>query len=91
MAPFVDFRTAPVQLCNDRAGLKGLVGCPAMVCLKTMRAGDQPTELDVFDQRRNPDRIEGLTVQQNEAPRLPKASVIARISVVIPPFDLPIA
>ena len=65
-----NLRTAPVQLCNDRTGLKGLVRCPAMVCLKTMRAGDQPTELDVFDQRRNPDRIEALAGQQNEAPRL---------------------
>ena len=91
MSPYVDFRTALVQLCNDRAGLKGLVRCPAMVCLQTMRAGDQSAEFDVLGQRRNANRIEALAGQQNEAPRLPKASVSARISVVIPPFDLPMA
>ena len=73
-----DFRTSLVQFCNDRVGIKGLVRY-------------QSVEFDVLDQRRNPDRIEALTVQQNEAPRLPTASVRARISVVIPPFDLPMA
>ncbi len=73
-----DFRTSLVQFFNDRVGIKGL-------------ARYQSVEFDVLDQRRNPDRIEALAGQQNEAPRLPTASVRARISVVIPPFDLPMA
>jgi len=43
-----DFRSPLVQFGDDRVGIKGLVT-------------QEPTKLDAFDQRGDPDRIEALT------------------------------
>ena len=96
MAPFVDFRvdldrrgapwmlrdddfsTSFVQLFNDSVGIKGLVR-------------DQPVEFDVLDQGCDATVSKRWPGSRTKRTRLPKASVSARILVVIPPLDLPIA
>ena len=49
-----DFRAALVQLGDDRVRIKGLVT-------------QEPAELDAFDQRGDPYRIEALTGQEDKA------------------------
>ena len=49
-----DFRPALVEVGDDPVGIEGLIG-------------DEPAELDAFDQRGDADCVEALPGQQNEA------------------------
>ena len=73
-----DLRLAFVQVCDDPVGIKSLVG-------------DQTTEFDVFDQGRDPMVSKRWPGSRMNRTRFPSASVSARILVVQPPFDLPMA
>ena len=73
-----DLCAALVEVGNDGIAVEGLVG-------------DQSAEGDSVDQRSDADRIETVAGQQDEADRLPSASVSASILVVMPPLERPIA
>lgn len=73
-----DLRLAFVQLFDDPVGIKSLVG-------------DQADEFDVFDQRCDADVSKRWPGSRTNCTKFPSASVSARILVVQPPFDFPIA
>ena len=73
-----DFCSPFIHVGDDPVGVKCLVG-------------NQSAKLDVVDQRSDANCIEAMTGQQDEAHQIAQASVRARILVVMPPFDLPMA
>ena len=80
-----DLGAAPVELIDDPVGIEGLVG-------------DQAAELDILDQRRNPDRVVALAreelkadeiaerVRKREDFRRPAAFRLADGLALSPPF-----
>lgn len=69
----------------SRALVEVVDDCIAVECL----IGNQAFELNAFDQRLKP--VERCPGKSSNRTRLPSASVKARILVVIPPFDRPMA
>jgi hypothetical protein len=52
---------------------------------------NQAAKGETVDQQRHADRVEALAGQQTKRTRLPSASVSARILVVMPPLERPMA
>jgi len=95
MAPFVDFGIDVQGLAtlrtlgNDdlRAALAQVLDDPVRI---ERLVGNQAAEFDILDEWGHADGIRCPGSRTKRA-RLPKASVRARILVVNPPFDLPMA
>jgi hypothetical protein len=73
-----DLDAALVKIGDDSVAVEGLVG-------------DQRPKGQTVDERRLADRVEALPGQQDETHELPGASVRARILVVMPPLERPMA
>ena len=69
---------APVEVGDNGVAIEGLVA-------------EQGGELDTLDQRGDADRVEPVAGQKDEADQVPSASVSARILVVMPPLERPMA
>lgn len=73
-----DLRSAFVQVFDDPIGIESLVG-------------DQPAEFDVLIKCATPTVSKRWPGSRMNRTKFPSASVRARILVVQPPFDLPMA
>src|SRR5271168_1407387 len=73
-----DLGAALVQIGDDGVAVEGLVG-------------DQRSKGQTVDKRRHADSVEAPPGQQPKRTRLPSASVRARILVVMPPLERPMA
>src|SRR5438093_10899968 len=96
MPPFVHFLVDGERFCAPR-----VLGDDDL-CTAFVEVGDdgvaverlvcnQRIEGQPFDKRRNADRVEARPGSSTKRTRLPSASVSARILVVIPPFERPMA
>ncbi len=70
--------TALIELGNDRVAVKRLV------C-------EQRAKIDALEKRIDADGVKAMPGHKNEADEIASASVKARILVVIPPFERPMA
>ena len=73
-----DLSAALVEGGDDVVAVEGLVG-------------DQRARLDAVDERRDADSIEALSWQQDESDEVAERAVRARILVVMPPSERPMA
>ena len=64
---------ALVHVLDDPIAAERLVRCPAMVCLQTMKGGEQGVELQTLDQRRHTNRIVAISRHQHKPHEIAQA------------------
>src|SRR6266849_2468994 len=96
MTPFVHLgvdlqrHAAARMLRNHDLGATLVEGGDDVVAVEGL-VGDQRARLDAVDERRDADSIEALSWQQDESGEVAERAVRARILVVMPPSERPMA